>query len=41
MNKFLKAASVAAILLVIQHHIPMSWWEGLLLGFGCTMLVIG
>ena len=34
----LKALSVSGMVMVLNHHIPLDWWEGALLGFGVIML---
>jgi len=37
---YLKGFGVSALVMVFQHHFPLSWWECALLSFGVTAIII-
>lgn len=39
-EQMLKAIGVSCVVLVLAQHIPLEWWEGMLLGFG-WMIILG
>lgn len=36
----LRAIGLTCMLLVLEHHVHMNWWEGFLMGVG-GMMVLG
>lgn len=36
----LRAVSVSGLIVVLDHHVHLDWWEGTLLGF-CSMMLLG
>jgi len=37
---YLKAIGVGCCVTVLAQHIHIEWWEGMLLGFGVTAMII-
>jgi hypothetical protein len=39
-QNMLKGFAVSALVIVFNHHFPLDWWEGALLSFGITVLIL-
>jgi hypothetical protein len=39
-QNMLKGFAVSALVIVFNHHFPLEWWEGALLSFGITVLIL-
>lgn len=37
---YLKGFAISGMVIVLNHHFPLDWWEGVLLSFGITILVL-
>lgn len=35
-----KGFAVTALVIVFNHHFPLEWWEGGLISFGITALIV-
>lgn len=35
-----KGVGVAALVTVFSHRFPLAWWEGALISFGVTALIL-
>lgn len=38
--RILKCIGVTSVLLVLNHHMHLDWWEAALLGFGVTAIIL-